>query len=187
MKNLLTKKNRFVVFTLLTFLFFACKQKAKEMIIGNDDNLSLARQDYKGTDLRLNGYFYNKVNKGIQQSYFFYNNGVVLCGGASGESNNAKAALEETFMSPTFNTDIKKTKSNWGLFKIKGGKIFIEHWYPSELPLKSAIKEGIIINDSLFKITSVQRSNGSEFKLVEEFYEFKPFNPKPDSNNVFVQ
>ncbi len=176
----------FLIFLSLGCIF-CCTKKLKKTVIGEDDSLILSPTVYKGTELKLSGYYYSLGNKRIQQSYFLYNNGCLICGGGSDESANPNAFLENVFTSNSFDANIKKTKSYWGLFKIEGSKIFLEHWYPTEPPLKSALKEGVILNDTTFKIMSIQRSNGSEFKEITEFYSFRQFKQKPDSTNSFIK
>ena len=61
-------------------------------------------------------------------------------------------------------------------------------WYsPSGGGTPAYVREGKILNDTTFHITTSYRSNGSERHEKDEVYHFRQFYPKPDSTNNFIK
>lgn len=157
----------------------------------NDDGLSIKREPYTGSLLRIDGYYYEKYAIGNgdyrYNIYFFYKNGTVLYGETpSGDELQQK---EAEYISGSFYVKIKEQKYYWGLFKVENNNIKFERWYPGDPPLKAYIREGNIINDSTFIITESYRMQGgkkTEVRARSETFHFKAFSPKPDSTNKFI-
>lgn len=170
----------------LSQLFFSLASCGKKTAT-SDDLLKTKKQGYIGNNLKLSGYYYFKSGDRILNSYVLYYNGVLLNSGAAGDNPNTLLFLENNFISSAYIQAEKEHKPSWGVFVVDGNKIIIEHWISGEGPLKSYIKEGSIINDSTFKITSASRQDGSESINLEELYSFKKFSPKPDSVNKFIK
>jgi len=178
--------------TLFLVLFLSLVMPScKKIDLFQDDELSLSRQDYTGNQLRIDGYYYfNYTNSSIDyiDVYFLYRNGIILYG-FSGLSSELPD-LEESYKDGTFYNQAKSIKFLWGIHQIEGSSIKFERWYPSEKPYKAYVREGEIINDTIFTITeSYRMKNGkkSEVESKNEVYHFREFSPKPDSTNSFIQ
>jgi len=171
---------------LVAMLLSCC---AKDNIF-KDDELSLEKESYEGEQLRIDGYYYYRysTSKGYRLlTYFLYNDGTLIYGGAPLESNQSEK--EQQYASGEFYENEKNRKSNWGVFQIDGNLIKFERWYPSQPPLKAYVREGEILNDTTFKITQSYRMKDgekTERKDRDETFNFKEFSPKPDSTNKFV-
>lgn len=165
-------------------LFGKCSKEK----IWKDDELSIQRTNYSGSQLRIDGFYYLQKDNNYYDCYCFYGNGVVI---AAGGLRKSVAELSQYLEKEFINSDsYKKYKSNWGVFKIEGNSIQFERWYPSDPPLKAYVKAGEIINDSTFVIKEIYRMQGGQKTEVEsrnEVYHFKAFSPKPDSTNSFVK
>ncbi|MDO9154525.1 MAG: hypothetical protein Q7U47_12630 [Paludibacter sp.] len=157
----------------------------------NDEKLTLPKKIYEGKELRIDGYYYSEYigfeSRDIYvRTYFFFQDGVVLYGGATEKSELPK--LENQFITTKYINAIKKYKDGWGLFNIAGDKIVFERWYPhSPGQPKVYIREGTILNDTTYHISVSYRPDGSERIEQDETYHFKQFSPKPDSTNVFIK
>ncbi len=174
-----------LIFILAIILF--CNSCSKDKI-WKDDELSIQRVDYNGTELKTNGYYYNKWgDPEILSIFFLYKNAVVLDG-----STIASELLqrEQEFINGNYYNYVKSEKLSWGLFSISGNTIRIEKWYPSEPPKHAFIKEGEILNDTTFVFKSIYRMKDgkkTEYSELNEVYHFKTFPNKPDSTNSFVK
>jgi hypothetical protein len=157
--------------------------------IWKDDDLSIQRADYNGTELKTNGYYFNKWgDPEINSIYFFYSNGVLLKGGSP--YVNDISQREQDFKNGVYYEFAKKTKYLWGVFIIDSNVVKFEKWYPSEPPYWSYVNEGLILNDTTFVIKSKYRMKDgkkTEYSELDEVYYFKPFPNKPDSTNSFVK
>lgn len=170
-------------------LIFSCEKP-----LFKSDELSLNKESFNGNQLKTNGYFYDPYETSdgsiYHNVYFFYRNGVVLYGGAY-EKNNLQVNKEQEYKNGTYYNNIKDSKDNWGIFVVAGNSIKFERWYPSSGgPLRTAVREGTILNDTTFHITVSYRMQDGEKKDVterDETYYFKPLTPKPDSTNEFTK
>ena len=179
------KKSTIILLTFLVIIF-ACKKESKEEIEARDDKLTLQRTNYTGNELRIDGYYCQKIDGMYYSCYFFYNNGTLLYGGG-GLTEIEMQNLETTFSNGSFYNTAKDIKYFWGLYNINGNSIAFERWYPSSGgSLPASIRSGIILNDSTFQITQSIRSNGSESTQKNEIYYYKKFSPKPDSTNQYI-
>lgn len=157
----------------------------------NDEKLTLPKQSYTGNELRIDGYYYLRYtppesSESYLDTYFLYENGIILNGGAVKEDEIGK--LENKFKSTEWLDVVRKYKHRWGVFNIKGSKILFERWYPNSPALPVVyIREGKILNDTTFHITVSYRPNGSERSEEDEVYHFKQFSPKPDSTNNYIK
>ncbi|MDO9154524.1 MAG: hypothetical protein Q7U47_12625 [Paludibacter sp.] len=170
-------------------LITSCGCCSSEFMSG--ENLTLPKKEYKGTELRIDGYYYCEYigfgsNDIYVRTYFFYENGIVQYGGATKKTELAN--LEAQFMTMEWQMSNRKYKHRWGLFNIDGDKIIFERWYPnSPGQPKVYVNEGKIVNETTFHITAFYRPDGSERIEQDETYHFKQFSPKPDSTNVFIK
>lgn len=142
------------------------------------DEFSIQRTDYTGTELRIDGYYYNESfvapypNYSIAKS-FFYRNGIKF----------GVCSYDTTTMSfDEHCASLAKNKLNWYVFKIEGNTITIEGWDN----LTQTFKEyGEILNDTTFRINRIERSGRTD--KSNSIYHFKQFAPKPDSTNNFIK
>ena len=156
-----------------------------DSIIGNDDKLSIKRENYNGNELRTDGYYYRVENNYINSAYFFYKNGIILINGIIRKSHNyTQKYITDNYINDDF---YKGDKTSWGVFKIEGGNIQYEQWYAGDRPHKAYVMSGVILNDTTFYIKESWRSNGSEHDAEDKIYHFKQFSPKPDSTNSFIK
>ena len=158
--------------------------------IYKDDELSFAKESYIGTELRIDGYYYQEKHGKFYTMYCFYRNGILLYLGG-GFSSHQIIELENRIKNGSFYNGVKNLKDYWGVFKIENNNIKFERWYPSSGGgLPTYVREGKILNDTTFVITEVYRMKKGkkiEAETRNEIYHFKEFHPKPDSTNAFVQ
>jgi hypothetical protein len=149
-----------------------------------DDELTLEKRPYVGNQLRIDGYYYLLDDYGINATYFFYQNGIIIHRG--GWISNNLEELEHNFETINWN-EIKDNKLKWGVFQVDGNEILFERWYPSSGgPTPAYIRSGEILNDTTFLITKSVRPKTGEEKELNEVYHFREFSPKPDSTNIFI-
>ena len=152
----------------------------------DDDSLSIPLTPYTGDQLRIDGYYYEIGHDGetIHSAFFLYKNGMLIhCGGS-------KSSLEEMDRYiKTYFVDNKRryVKYELGVFLIEGNNIKFERWYPSQVPYRAYVKEGVVLNNTTFHITKSYRSNGTGEEEQNEMYYFRPFSPKPDSTNNYIK
>ena len=174
------------ILIMFLLVFVNCKKDK----LCKDDELSLQRIDYVGTQLRIDGYYYEDLSESPEQKYtsvlFLYQDGIYL--GSSGYDINA-AILGEMNIEQI--NSALKSKAAWGIFQINGNIIEIEHWTPSMQGCFNTLYEkGEIKSDTTFIITKREyRENGSASKTEtpnSTFY-FRPLDAKPDSTNTFIK
>ena len=167
------------ILLLILLLLGACSR----ICGGNDEPLSIQRTDFTGTNLRIDGYFYNQFNDTHISVLFLYRNGIVF------RANVLKGEQEQRFLSEEWLTPVRNHKGAWGVFLVDGGIIKIESranaWCR---PFQSFIREGVILNDTTFRITKSYNSFGTpDVRSMDRTYHFRAFSPKPDSTNVFIR
>jgi hypothetical protein len=167
----------------MIFSASSCKK-----VLMKDEELTIVKSPYEGNQLRLDGYYYsvNEFTNDIGSSYFFYKDGTILHGGGWPYDDGFEG-LESIFNSVNWQKEIRNNRLNWGLFIVDENEISFERWYPSSGGAAPVyLLTGEIINDSTFVITKSIRSKTGEEKERNETYHFKPFSPKPDSTNNFI-
>ena len=133
---------------------------------------------YRGNQLKMNGYYYQITYDGIiYNSHVMYANGVLIT--LYGIENTIEEMDEYVRKQSMY-----KSKYNWGIFFIDDNTIRM-HKLGGDYPHKEFVQEGIILNNTTFKITKF--SSGSKIREKEEIYHFREFSPKPDSTNVYVK
>lgn len=150
------------------------------LIIGEDDKLHLKWQDYDGSELRVDGYYYTESRNSqgkIYPRYFFYRDGVIRYVGATTDLGVA-------------NWGNGNYKNVWGVFVIEGDNIQFEQWVSNSLgALLTYTSSGKIIDDETFVITETFRivdGKKTNIKIVNEVYHFKSFTPKPTNVNSYI-
>lgn len=180
---MVTLKNNTIMNPLISILILLLMSNCSKDKVVNDEELSIQRIPYLGTELRVNGYYYYEYDNMVS-IYFLFRNGVFLLGGSfEKEMLNER---EGRFMNGDYYSTIKDLKTVWGVFFISNKEILIERWHPHNVKNKVYLHKGIILNDSTFNITSVyhQQENISNFSQT---FLFKTFSPKPDSTNSFIK
>ena len=158
-----------------------------------DDELSLPLTTYTGNQIRIDGYYYTigsvyDVDKDailegvIIDSYFFYENGIVL--NMYGVENSLEE-MDETIEKFRSAKRVYDTKYGWGVFVIEGNILKFELWMPGT-PRRAFVNECVILNDTTFHIIKSYRSNKTEEREENELYYFRSYSPKPDSTNRFT-
>ena len=178
------KKTIIIIFILVISLSSKCKWYNIP-----DDELNIVKQNYKGDELRIDGYYYyvSVVDETTYyQIYFLYSNGVILGGVLVDEKKLIE--MEEDFIDGTYYDRSIIIKHRWGLFVINDS-INFERWYPIQGPLPIVTHIGVVLNDTTFHISERYiLVNGQKTEILDrnETYHFKKFSPKPDSTNSFI-
>jgi len=152
-------------------------------VLFSDEKLSIPRTDYKGNQLRVDGYYYRHDDTNNTLVLFPYRNGVMLFTRAF---PSVDLSIVENEMIGEYSA-IRKEKTRWGVFTIMEKKIVYERWTsPTELV---SVKKGTgyIENDTTFLITENYFSYNGKKYPVNEVWHFKPFSNKPDSTNNFIK
>ena len=150
------------------------------------DQLCTPRIDFIGDELRIDGYFYHVFGPSGNEHMgvlFFFRNGVLH------DITIPKVELEEReeeWRNNNWNERTTNSRFSWGVFTVDNDVIKLERWYPGP-PHITAIREGVILNDTTFKIIKSYRCDGSGLRERHELYRFRAFYPKPDSTNNFVR
>jgi hypothetical protein len=146
------------------------------------------------TSLRLNGYYaykYTTITDGLELSNvrFLYKNGIIF--DASNHGTHSDIELEKIVHDniDKYMDKYRKDANYWKVVSISNSSITIEGWNSSLSPKNqdTIIEKGIILNDTTFRITSLNDRKGQLIKSVSNIYEFKKFSPKPDSTNKFIK
>ncbi len=151
------------------------------------DEMTLVKQLYNGTELRLDGYYYDMEDGQIWGTYFFYQDGTILYG--IGTDTLDKSSLEEHdawFSSDYFRESIKTDRRRWGLFEIQDDSIALERWGIVEWHDPVLHFSGQILNDTTFIITRCENPHTGSTHQYNDLYHFHQFSPKPDSTNTFI-
>ena len=172
----------------LAVVFSSCKKMFE------DEELSMERVDYTGTELRTDGYYYYRYQYYDSREdslydwfipWFLYRSGVWLYGGAWGYSRMEE--VEKKFEDGSFYDLCKDDKLLWGVFQISDSVIEFEGWDSGEHLSKPTVKQyAKIVNDTTFCECSKRPQKGENVKLGNDFH-FKQFSPKPDSTNRFIK
>lgn len=154
-----------------------------------DEELTLVKEPYNGNELRLDGYYYHSdtCDNHIFGSYFFYRNGVVLCGpGTPRDASDHFEFLEQGFAADYFTENNKRLKYRWGVFQIHDGSIVVEQWLIADGSKPVIRFSGNIVDDTTFVFTKSEYPHTGEEYQEDDVYHFHAFSPKPDSTNMFI-
>lgn len=157
-----------------------------------DDKLKIEAQKYSGNELKLGGYYYHELignDKLYRTVNFFYRDGCLFTPGAYLVGNQLQ--FEQDLQNYKSMPCYSDSKFSWGRFEVKDYKIRFEKWYPSSGgPIQAYVSEGVILNDTTFKITLSYRlkRNGkkTEIHTENEVYKFRFYSAKPDSTNIYT-
>ena len=162
---------------ILVVLLCACKQ------IFVDEEFTMARTPYLGSELKIDGYYYEKTDLPRIYFFVFYSNGVLLK-----YSVNDINELELFF-----NNTPKRIKDNrlwWSPFIINGNELRFEE-YNNTIAGKWLVcmVYCTILNDSTFRIEKGILSHTGKNAPNLEYngeYHFRQYYPKLDSTNNVV-
>jgi len=151
-----------------------------------DDEFISKKQPYSGSELRTDGYYYKKENNEYMGFLCFYKDGCLLT--MSGRDSSLELAdnyIERVFVHNAFH---KEKPLYWGLFLIQNNnQLKMEYYRGSNWGKEVYVKEGVILNDTTFKINTMYRIDGSNRQNQNYIYHFRQFSPKPDSTNNFIK
>jgi hypothetical protein len=153
-----------------------------------DDELSLSRTEYNGSDLQIDGYYYEQTSneEPFSDIYYFYRNGVLLGGGVAAAAD----VNDDEYIPPVNLNLIRNTKAVWGVFKLNGNLVEIERWQSRINGCETTIYErGNILNDTTFVINRREFRSDGEVRRTDDlnaFFKFRPLTEKPDSTNSFI-
>ena len=152
-----------------------------------DEELTLEKQPYNGNELRLDGYYYYRLDDGrIWNTYFYYHNGIMLYGIETDTLDENLDKYDAWYRTRDFLDYIKKSKSRWGLFQIHGDSIVFERLLIDDGGFPVGRFSGNILNDTTFIITKEENPYSGNVYPKNELYHFRALSPKPDSTNVFI-
>ena len=181
----LTKKTKpihKIYFLILISIGTSCSLFREE-----SESLTTERVDNIAGRIKLNGYYVsveslsNQTNRSV---YFLYKNGVLMYFGTFDEGRFSEAF----FTDHAILSNLKENRTTWGIYQTFDDSIRIEKWHHSGGAKKEIyIRRGVIVNDTTYMITTVERPNGIERDSINELYHFKKFHPKPDSVNDFIK
>ena len=175
---------------ILSIILIMIVSSCKKMF--EDEELSMERVDYTGTELRTDGYYYYRYqyyNSREDSLYdwfipwFLYRNGVWLYGGAWGYSRMEE--VEKKFEDGSFYDLCKDDKLSWGVFQISDSVIEFEGWDSGYLSKPTVKQYAKIVNDTTFCSCSKRPQKGEN--VMGWWFHFKQFSPKPDSTNRFIK
>lgn len=177
----MTKKIFFITITfIISWLMASCEKWPK------DDALTLEKRICTDNSLRFDGYYYemNAVSNSFSETYFLYRDGTILSFCGTPDNKPPFTFIEDLILSGEFS--YKNSKSLWGVFQIKDTSIIINRWFPGNGGLRAALLQGVILNDSTFKIISTTETTTGTVHHNNDLFHFHAFSPKPDSTNVFI-
>ena len=140
-------------------------------------DLRTSRQDNLGSNIRLDGLYYNRDNQ-----FFLYRNGIyrTACGDPNIKSIPDKFKCNIDW--EEFLTLSKKDRAQWRLYIVKNDTIYIEQWgLVSDCAYEVFSYNGKILNDTTLLIP-INRQG-----IVLDTFHFVRFSPKPDSINQFIK
>ena len=174
----------------LAVVFSSCKKMFE------DEELSMERTNYTGTELRTDGYYYYRNRyvfyDGEQldqvKTRILYRNGVAISTNIFDYLEMGR--VEDNFKNGNFYNLMKNSKCEWKVYKISNGEIEFEGWTCDCVVgyKHSTYREyGEIINDTTFRLIK-ECCNGKVTEYsADVIYHFKQFSPKPDSTNSFIK
>lgn len=180
------KINIYIFSVIVLFTISSCKKMFE------DEELSIKRTDYTGTELRMDGYYYYRYQYYREDilydkftPWILYRNGVSLYGGVYDYSEMEE--VEKSFEDGSFYDKRKDDKTLWEVFQISDSVIEFEGWdYGGAFYLTTVKDYAKIVNDTTFCMCSERVKYGEDVKLGNDFH-FKQLKHKPDSTNNFIK
>jgi hypothetical protein len=152
-----------------------------------DEKLTMQREDYIGSELRIDGYYYTQtgsVKDSVTAVIFLFRNGITVTCGAF-LTTDLNVVDEELPNRYKWVTD----KLSFGIFLIRGNEILMEGWNTAGGGMRLPIvrDKGYIENDTTFCITESYYSDIKETHYGNRVWHFKQFDNKPDSTNNYIK
>ena len=182
-KKLKKMKNRYYIIFLL-IIFTGCGDFLKNLHI-KDKEFSMKTNPYKGTELKINGYYYKNIDNEYSRVFIFYESGVRYGGSVLHTSKE----IENTLSASDFTKKYSDKREYWGPYEINYDKLKFEFYTNIGNMWCTCFAHCVILNDTTFTIEKITFSKtGEERKdgFKGEFH-FKEFYPKPDSTNNFIK
>lgn len=172
---------RFIMMAFVLFFFSSCFWDAFWEWLNPDDKTTLEQRDYESENLRIDGFFYEDVEKEeYTQIFILYRNGVVLSPGGAKQSE-----MDEKMDKLVENVYRRDMIDMWGLFEVEDSTISLEYYLPSMYGHHTYLMRGTILNDTTFRMTVGRWSVDSKDESIDELYRFRQTDAKPDSTNKF--
>lgn len=173
-----------IILLLCSVMFFSCRKIINWVFkVGEGEPLTMPVQNYEGTELRLDGYYYSPYKEGYDV-YFLYRNGTF-----NYTYNSPKKITELDKDLREFNWEkYRNERSMWGIFRVStDNSLEMQQWRDSEFTDHLYSRVGAILNDSTFTITERWRAKDkSEHDVIHEVYRFRQLDFKPDSTNNII-
>lgn len=155
----------------------------------DDLELTLSRVELSDTLLRLDGFYYGNPesdweNTVSYETLVLYRNGILL------RSGHVEFSKMDSYIESFCGTDVlQKTKNVWGIINIEGDSIILEHWKPAPCSLPVLLRSGKIVDEKTFVLSKMIRrdSQGTTESDINQTFQFRSLENKPDSTNVFVK
>jgi hypothetical protein len=171
-----------IVFS-LALLFCSCS-----LLVGEDQPLTENLSTNNSRMLRLDGYYIDSPSSAQDRNarpLILYQNGIVLKPFA--HDRDSLDAFHDYLRSVQLTRSMAKTRYVWGHYWIQNDTLLIESWslgggFYSDV----FIEKATILNDSTFRIETIESPDGSLKVRSGELYRFKKFSPKPDSICPFI-
>lgn len=180
----MTKK--IIIIGLISFWLVSCF-----LFTGEDEELIMSRKINTSKKLRLDGYYLrSNCNSDeticVYDVFFLFENGILFTTGVAAMNKKELDKLKSILNKECFSAN-SKLKFNWGVYETRGDSVAYEKWYHRGKNY-AYMKSGIILNDTTFRITKMNRSHKSDEKSLNknEIYRFVKFNRKPDSTTVYI-
>ncbi len=173
-----------ILYGVLIILLFSQMQSCFWMN-EEDESFYYKKSPYYGNEMKINGYYYSAFFEDWISILIYYQNGVVIDGGAV----KSLCQLEDDIISGKFYESRKENIESWGVFMVDGFNIVRESIEAIGWTHRiSFLYYGEILNDTTIQFYTKKEtySNAKEQKY-ERLYYFKEFSPKPDSTNVFIR
>lgn len=150
--------------------------------------LTIDKQNYTSDQLRIDGYYYEKIDGKYYSLYFFYEDGTIIHAG-DGYTEQELTEQEKEMTTEEWINAVKTYGTSYGRFIVDDDSIAFERWYPSSGGFSPVyLSSGKILNDTTFVITqSINSGRPNGWRDKNETYHFREFSPKPDSTNPYTQ
>jgi hypothetical protein len=173
-----------------SFIFMLISVFVTTLLTGcnKDYELEMLRQEYAGNELRTDGYYeykYYPSENNHSYAIFLYRNGVWMTV-IGRDVNGVHDESEDRLTDEEFISHIKKTKTCWFIFQIKGKDITVQGWeHNTGNGRRILTRYGKILNNTTFELNREIIDNKS--RVINQLYEFRKFSPKPDSTNNYIK
>jgi len=191
-----------ILLLFFVFLYLSCFP-----IVHNYDTLTI--KNSKISNIKTDGYYFSKYklnkdyhsNKGefirmkvlLNNGYFHYvQNGF---GKECGDTISIECAIKmsEYMLDKNINEFLVDSNDqkrpvvslwNWGKYEIKGDSIKMQWFYNRFGDYYLAEENGIVIDSTSFKLTTIKDYSTGKISTIDEIYQFKPYNIEKIYNKI---